>query len=80
MDIGWCAQILMPHRVLRFSEHVAPRSPAAFCPAVHLNHLCGNVHAFLPVRNGMVPNTLHVLLHLSTAATLILLFVFIPAH
>jgi hypothetical protein len=35
----------------------------------------GNTHAFLAVRNGMVPNTAHVLLHLATAATLTLLFV-----
>jgi len=29
----------------------------------------------LPPRNGMVPNTAHFLLHLATAATLILLLV-----
>lgn len=33
----------------------------------------GNTHRFLPQRNGLVPNTAHVLLHLSTLATLILL-------
>jgi hypothetical protein len=33
----------------------------------------GNTHSFLPQRNGVVPNTAHILLHLSTAATLILL-------
>ena len=33
----------------------------------------GNTHAFLPERNGLVPNTLHVVLHALTAATLILL-------
>ncbi|SDG11020.1 hypothetical protein [Paraburkholderia phenazinium] len=38
----------------------------------------GNTHSFLPMRNGMVPNTLHVLLHLSTAVTLVVLFVFLP--
>jgi hypothetical protein len=27
----------------------------------------------LPSRNGMVPNTAHILLHLATAATLIVL-------
>ncbi|MBE3595826.1 MAG: hypothetical protein IMW86_02140 [Hydrogenibacillus sp.] len=26
----------------------------------------GNTHAFLPVRHGIVPNTAHVMLHLST--------------
>jgi len=33
----------------------------------------GNTHSFLPSRNGMVPNTAHILLHLATAATLIFL-------
>jgi hypothetical protein len=33
----------------------------------------GKTHSFLPVRNGMVPNTAHILLHLATAATLIFL-------
>ena len=31
-------------------------------------------HTFLPLRNGMVPNTLHTLFHLATAATLAALF------
>ncbi len=35
----------------------------------------GRTHAFLPVRNDMVPNTAHVLLHLATFATLLLLLV-----
>ena len=34
----------------------------------------GNTHSFLPVRNGIVPNTAHILLHGSTAATLLVLF------
>jgi hypothetical protein len=33
----------------------------------------GNTHSFLPERNGLVPNTAHILLHLATAATLCLL-------
>jgi hypothetical protein len=33
----------------------------------------GKTHSFLPSRNGMVPNTAHILLHLATAATLIVL-------
>lgn len=33
----------------------------------------GRTHAFLPPRNGMVPNTLHVALHAATALTLIVL-------
>ena len=35
----------------------------------------GNTHSLLPLRNGMVPNTAHILLHIATAATLICLLV-----
>jgi hypothetical protein len=35
----------------------------------------GKTHSFLPLRNGLVPNTAHILLHLATVATLIVLFV-----
>jgi hypothetical protein len=34
----------------------------------------GNTHSFLPTRNGLVPNTAHIMLHLATAATLVTLF------
>lgn len=34
----------------------------------------GNTHSFLPQRNGITPNTLHVVLHSATLATLVLLF------
>lgn len=37
--------------------------------------LFGNTHTFLPSRNGLVPNTAHLLLHLATAATLLLLLI-----
>jgi hypothetical protein len=33
----------------------------------------GNTHSFLPARHGIAPNTLHVILHISTLATLALL-------
>jgi hypothetical protein len=33
----------------------------------------GNTRAFLPERNGIVPNTLHVALHAATLATLLVL-------
>ena len=33
----------------------------------------GKTHSFLPVRNGVVPNTAHILLHMATLATLIVL-------
>jgi hypothetical protein len=36
----------------------------------------GNTHAFLPARNGIRPNTLHVILHAATLATLIVLALF----
>ena len=35
----------------------------------------GKTHSFLPHRNGLVPNTAHITLHLATAATLIALLV-----
>ncbi len=39
----------------------------------------GRTHAFLPVRNGIRPNSLHLALHVSTLATLVLLFA-LPHH
>jgi uncharacterized protein YndB with AHSA1/START domain len=41
--------------------------------AARYQMLFGSTHAFLPRRHGMVPNTLHVLLHGLTAATLLVL-------
>jgi hypothetical protein len=41
--------------------------------AARYRDLFGRTHAFLPQRNGMTPNTLHVALHASTAATLVVL-------
>jgi hypothetical protein len=40
----------------------------------------GATHAFLPERNGIRPNTLHILLHVSTTALLIVLAVLTFAH
>ncbi len=31
----------------------------------------GNTHAFLPERNGIIPNTLHCILHAATLALLV---------
>jgi hypothetical protein len=42
--------------------------------AASYQRMFGNTHSFLSTRNGIVPNTAHVLLHLATAATLIALF------
>ena len=38
--------------------------------AARYRALFGGTHAFLPGRNGIVPNTLHVALHAATLATL----------
>jgi hypothetical protein len=38
--------------------------------AVRYQIMFGNTHHFLPTRNGLVPNTAHIMLHLATAATL----------
>jgi hypothetical protein len=35
----------------------------------------GKTHSFLPMRNGLVPNTAHILLHVATFATLCLLWI-----
>jgi hypothetical protein len=43
--------------------------------ALRYRQMFGNTHSLLPERNGMVPNTAHILLHLATAATLLVLFV-----
>jgi hypothetical protein len=41
--------------------------------AARYRAMFGNTHAFLPLRNGLVPNTAHITLHLATLATLVLL-------
>ncbi len=41
--------------------------------AARYHTMFGRTHAFLPVRNGLVPNTAHVALHAFTVLTLILL-------
>jgi hypothetical protein len=43
--------------------------------AARFQKMFGRTHAFLPQRNGMVPNTAHILLHVATLATLIVLAV-----
>ena len=37
--------------------------------------LFGATHSFLPARHGITPNTLHVVLHTATVATLILIWI-----
>jgi hypothetical protein len=41
--------------------------------AARYDAMFGRTWAFLPVRNGITPNTLHIMLHLSTLVTLIVL-------
>lgn len=41
--------------------------------AARYRTMFGATHAFLPERNGIRPNTLHVVLHVCTAATLVVL-------
>jgi hypothetical protein len=43
--------------------------------AQRYERMFGKTHSFLPERNGIIPNTAHILLHLATAATLVVLFV-----
>ena len=40
----------------------------------------GKTHAFLPVRNGIRLNTLHIILHAATLATLVALYVLFKRH
>jgi len=53
------------------------RIPYFFRPdvkrAARYRAMFGHTHAFLPERNGIVPNTLHVALHAATLATLLIL-------
>lgn len=41
--------------------------------AARYQAMFGNTHAFLPAGNGIRPNTLHVLLHITTLTTLVIL-------
>jgi hypothetical protein len=41
--------------------------------AVRYQAMFGRTHSFLSVRNGIVPNTLHIILHAMTFATVLLL-------
>ncbi|MEO8812761.1 MAG: hypothetical protein ABI376_07615 [Caulobacteraceae bacterium] len=47
--------------------------------AVRYRAMFGATHAFLPVRNGIVPNTLHCVLHSATVGTLLTL-AFVSFH
>ena len=43
--------------------------------AARYQTMFGTTQAFLPERNGVIPNTLHSLLHMATLATLIVLLI-----
>jgi hypothetical protein len=47
--------------------------------ALRYESMFGRTHAFLPVRNGIRPNTLHLALHAATLTTLVLLYA-LPDH
>jgi hypothetical protein len=47
--------------------------------AARYRAMFGSTHAFLPERNGIVPNTLHCLLHAATVAMLLALTVDCPS-
>jgi hypothetical protein len=77
---GWLYDwLLISYSLLFIGQIRAWWIPYLFRPeperAARYQIMFGNTHSFLPPRNGMVPNTAHILLHLSTAATLICLLV-----
>jgi hypothetical protein len=63
--------------VIFLGELLAWWTPYFFRPepqrAARYQIMFGNTHSFLPRRNGIAPNTAHVLLHLATLATLVCL-------
>jgi hypothetical protein len=69
--------LLIAYSILFIGELEAWWLPYLVMPqpkkAERYRKLFAGTHAFLPVRNGMVPNTLHVILHVATLLTLLLL-------
>ena len=67
------------YALLFFGELQAWWIPYFFRPksglAWRYQAMFGNTHAFLPARNGITPNTLHVTLHVATLTTLVVLVV-----
>jgi hypothetical protein len=77
---GWLYDwLLVSYSLLFIGQIRAWWIPYLFRPeaerAARYQIMFGNTHSFLPPRNGMVPNTAHILLHMATAATLICLLV-----
>ncbi len=42
--------------------------------ALRYRAMFGRTHSFLPIRNGLVPNTAHIFLHVCTVATIVTLW------
>ncbi len=75
---GWLDKWLwISYGVLFVGQMRAWWVPYLFKPeparAERYRKMFGNTHSFLPRRNGIVPNTAHILLHLATAGTLLCL-------
>lgn len=77
---GWLYDwLLISQGLLLVGELRSWWMPYLFRPdperAARYRILFGRTHTFLPMRNGMVPNTAHILLHIATAATVACLLV-----
>ncbi len=77
---GWLWIMLwISYVTLAVGELTAWWVPYALRPqparAARYKAMFGNTHAFLPARNGIVPNTLHCVLHCATVALLVTLVV-----
>jgi hypothetical protein len=72
--LGW---LWVSYGILFVGQFRAWWLPYLFKPeparAARYRAMFERTHAFLPVRNGLVPNTAHILLHLATFTTLLTL-------
>jgi hypothetical protein len=76
---GWLLNWLtISYGVLFIGQLQAWWVPYLFRPeperAARYRVMFGKTHSFLPMRNGLVPNTAHILLHVATLVTLSLLW------
>jgi hypothetical protein len=53
---------------------ISRNSSSVFQAADRYRVMFGRTHTFLPHRNGLVPNTAHVFLHVCTLVTLVVLY------
>ena len=75
---GWLLRwLLISYAILLFGQLRAWWIPYLLSPepkrAERYRLMFSNTHSFLPRRNGIVPNTAHILLHAATVATLCVL-------